>query len=281
MISIRLVQTEKEYRAVEDLQCEVWGINDDVEVVPYHLLLTAQENGGLVLGAFHTTPSQESLVGFVFGFVGLTPQGHVKHCSHMAGVTPSYQNQNIGHQLKLAQRQHALAQGIDLVTWTFDPLQSRNAYFNLHKLGVVCRSYRRNLYGNLDDALSGGLPSDRFKAEWHIATNRVANRLAGDRPGLSLATLQGEGIPLLKGELRHGLLCPPVAVPRFGDKRLLVQIPTHFQDIKSSDLSVARNWLEHMRAVFENAFSAGYMVTDHLYENGQSFYLIEKGEMPG
>jgi predicted GNAT superfamily acetyltransferase len=280
MISIRLVQTEEEYRAVEDLQREVWGINDDVEVVPYHLLLTAQENGGLVLGAFHTATRKESLVGFVFGFVGLSPQGHVKHCSHMAGVAPSHQNQNIGYQLKLAQRQHALAQGIDLVTWTFDPLQSRNAYFNLHKLGVVCRSYRRDLYGNLDDALSGGLPSDRFKAEWHIATDRVAGRLSGDRPGPALATLLGERVPLLKGERRDGLLHPPTPIPRFSDDRILVQIPIHFQNIKSCDLSVAHHWLEHMRAVFESAFADGYVATDHLYENGQSFYLIEKGETP-
>ena len=114
---IRPIRTHREYRAVEQLQHEIWGL-EKVEIVPDHLLLTAQKNGGLVLGAFAASQGGESnlLVGFVFGFVGLSSSGQVKHCSHIAGVKPAYQNQNLGYQLKLAQRQHVLSQGLDLIT---------------------------------------------------------------------------------------------------------------------------------------------------------------------
>lgn len=276
-IEIRPIKTEAEYRAAEDLQRVVWGMADGVEVVPYHLLLTAQENGGVVLGAFDRVQGTEQLVGFVFGFAGLSPEGHVKHCSHMAGVVPGRQDKNIGYRLKLAQREHVLAQGIDLATWTFDPLQSRNAYFNFHKLGVVCKTYRRNLYGELADALSGGMPTDRFKVEWHVGTDLVAGRLSGAWPGFSLPALLAQGVPLLEGVLRDDLLCPPEAMPRFEGQHVLVQIPSSIAAIKARDMGAARAWVDHMRAVFETAFALGYVAVDCLYEEGQSVYLLERG----
>ena len=109
---IRPIQTHREYRAVEQLQREVWGL-EEVEVVPDHLLLTAHKNGGLVLGAYDTSSGDEGgqMIGFVFGFVGLSSDGSAKHCSHMTGVAPDCQNQNLGYHLKMAQREHVLAHG--------------------------------------------------------------------------------------------------------------------------------------------------------------------------
>ena len=178
MIEIRLVQGDAEYLAVEEVQRLAWGLAE-VEVVPTHLLITAQKNGGLVLGAFEPqADGGQRMVGFVFGFAGLTGTGRLKHCSHMAGVVPERQGRNIGYRLKLAQREQVLALGIDLVTWTFDPLESRNARLNFHKLGVVCNTYLRHLYGAMRDELNAGLVSDRFQVDWHIC-QRPRRRPAG------------------------------------------------------------------------------------------------------
>ena len=187
-ITIRPIETHAEYHALEQLQRDVWTL-PDVEVVPLHVLLTAAKNGGLLLGAF----DGERLVGFVFGFPGLTPEGRLKHCSHMAGVHPDYRDRGLGYSLKLAQREHVLAQGIDLITWTFDPLETRNASLNFHKLGAVCNTYIPNLYGEMRDGLNAGLPSDRFQVDWWIASERVAQRLA--EPPLQLPSASAFRLP--------------------------------------------------------------------------------------
>jgi len=280
-VEIRPIQTHDEYRAVERLQREVWRLEGMMEVVPDHLLLTAQRNGGLVLGAFESLPEEgERLIGFVFGFVGLSPDGRVKHCSHIAGVASARRSQNVGYRLKLAQRQHVLAQGMELITWTFDPLESRNSRLNFHKLGVTCNTYLRNLYGSMRDGLNVGLFSDRFQVEWHIASGHVTDRLRDDWVGLSLSVLLAEGVPILNRPLPGELPRPPrTLLPLEGDM-LLVQIPAHFQVIKSADLGLARAWREHTRALFEAAFAEGYTVVDLLFENEQSCYLLRKDWRP-
>lgn len=296
-IQIRLIQNHEEYRAVEQVQREVWNLLD-VDIVPDHLLLTIQKNGGLVLGAFDVPPGQVTgpLIGFVFGFPGLLPDGRVKHCSHMAGVAPAYQNQNVGYRLKLAQREWVLAQGLELITWTFDPLESRNGYLNFHKLGVVCRTYMRDVYGQMRDGLNVSLPSDRFLVEWYIASAHVARRLEGGKvlpsptPGArwpevagaggevhsSLAALQAAGVPLVNRPLPGELPRPPQMTLPLEGERLLIQIPSHFQALKAADMQLAIAWRLHTRAVFEAAFAAGYIATDLLFEDGQSCYLLQK-----
>jgi predicted GNAT superfamily acetyltransferase len=278
-IAIRPIETHAEYRAVEHLQREIWGL-EEAEVVPDHLLLTAHKNGGLVLGAFQPGPAGEEMVGFVFGFPGLTPEGGLKHCSHMAGVAPACQNQNLGYRLKLAQRQHVLAQGIPLITWTFDPLESRNAFLNFRKLGGACRTYLRDLYGSMRDALNVALPSDRFEVEWHIASRHVRDRLEGSRGGPSLAALRAAGASLLNPPLPGDPLRPAESpCPETGE-RLLIQIPAHFQAIKAADMELARAWRLHTRDLFETLFAGGYTVTDMLFEAGQSYYLLEQDWRP-
>ena len=275
-IRIRAIRSHDEYRAVEQLQREVWGL-EEVEVVPDHLLLPAQKNGGLVLGAFDASSGNEEgqLVGFVFGFVGLSPTGEVKHCSHMTGVAPAYQNQNLGYRLKLAQREHVLAQALDVITWTFDPLESRNAALNFRKLGATCQTYLRDLYGSMRDALNVALPSDRFRVDWHITSTHVADRLWG-----SPTSLCSEDATLLNRPLPGDPLRPAnVSVPIRG-ARLLIQIPADFQAVKTVDMGLARAWRLHTRALFEAVIAEGYVVTDLLFEDGQSFYLLDKGWTP-
>lgn len=285
-IEIRPIQTHAEYRAVEELQRAVWRL-DAAETVPTHLLLTAHKNGGLLLGAFARSPagSGEQLVGFVFGFLGASQPapGRLKHCSHMAGVHPDYRDQNLGYRLKLAQRQHVLAQGIDLITWTFDPLESRNAHLNFHKLGAVSRTYLPNLYGDMRDGLNASLPSDRLQVEWPIASQRVARRLHGESQpaGAALAELRAAGVAALNEPLAGGgdLLRPsPVLAPDSLPARpagVLLCVPRTFQAIKAADMSLAAAWRLHTRALFEAAFAGGYVATDFLLEGDRGYYLLE------
>jgi predicted GNAT superfamily acetyltransferase len=280
-VDIRPIRTQAEYRAVEQLQREAWGL-EEVEIVPDHLLVTAQKNGGLVLGAFNAglADENEGLVGFVFGFAGLSPGRQVKHCSHMAAVVPAYQDQNLGYRLKLAQREHVLAQGLNLITWTFDPLESRNASLNFHKLGTLCRTYVRDLYGRMRDALNVALPSDRFEVEWHIASSHVKDRIANTGQSRSLSQLQAAGVPLLNRPFPGDPPRPIDYIPSIEGERLLIEIPAYFQAIKAKDLQLARAWRLHTRALFEAAFERAYVVTDLLFQAGHSYYLLEKDWTP-
>ncbi len=173
---IRLLDTAKDLTAVESLQCLVWPGND-LEIVPVHMLLAIVHGGGLAIGAF----DNDILVGFAFGFPGIdiTSQGlQYRHCSHMAGVHPDYRDTGIGFKLKRAQWQMVRQQGCDRITWTYDPLQSRNANLNIAKLGAVCNTYRPNYYGELRDGLNVGLPTDRFQVDWWVNSTRVERRLS-------------------------------------------------------------------------------------------------------
>jgi len=175
-----------------------------------------------------------------------------------------------------------LAQGIDLITWTFDLLESRNARLNCHKLGATCKTYLRNLYGNMRDGLNAGLPSDRLQVDWHVASAQVVGRLRDGWVGTSLSALLAEGVPILNRALPGGEDLPRPSqkvLPVEGD-RLLIQIPARFQAIKLADLELARAWREHTRVLFEAAFTAGYTIVDLLFEDGQSCYLLKKDWTP-
>src|SRR5574342_498719 len=173
---IKILETPEDMPAVEALQRAVWP-GSETDVVPAHVFIAAIHNGGLLLGAF----VEDQLIGFVFGFPGLetSPDGpRAKHCSHMMGILHGYRDSGIGSALKRAQWQMVRHQGLDHITWTYDPLLSRNAYLNITKLGAVCSIYRRSEYGEMRDGLNAGLPSDRFQVDWWVHTRRVERRLS-------------------------------------------------------------------------------------------------------
>ena len=281
--NIRLLETIEEMSAVEALQREVWP-DSETDVIPAHLLITAAHNGGVVLGAF----VDEKIVGCVFGFPGLesTPDGpRPKHCSHIAGVHPDYRDSGVGFALKRAQWQIVRHQGLDHVTWTYDPLLSRNARLNIARLGAVCSTYRRSEYGAMRDGLNAGLPSDRFQVDWWINTRRVERRLSKRaRPPLSLSHLARVGVHPLYS-LPTGpdnWPRPPQDVPAFEAQLIAAEIPADFMTLKSAELSLARDWRFFTREFFEKAFAQGYIVTDFVFDKGEnsprSFYILTDGE---
>ena len=278
-ISIERVTGIQSFHRCEELQRLVWGM-DDTSVVSLHLLLTAQKNGGLVLGAFD---EQGTMVGFVFGFLGMTSQGQIKHCSHMAGVLPEYQGQQIGYRLKLAQREHVLTQGLDLATWTYDPLEGTNASLNIGKLGVICRTYLPDVYGDTGIQLHLGLPTDRFEIEWWVRSRRVAERLASRHGKLTLDKALDMGAERVNRTESNGrgLLRSERGDRAPGAKAVLVEIPADFQAIKSADMGLAREWRVQTREIFLECFGAGYVATDFISEvqgkQRHNFYLLQRG----
>ena len=277
-IEIRPVKTQEEYHDVERLQREIWGAQD-IEIIGFETLMTAHKNGGVMLGAFDIVEDREQMVGFVFGFVGLTADGRVKHCSHVAGALPAYRDRGVGYALKLRQREIVLAQGIDLITWTFDPLESRNARFNFHKLGATCRVYLRNLYGAMRDAMNAGLPSDRFQVDWRIADPRVEARLWDERvdatPPSPFSLLMADGVPTINPLVASESLLSSEEVGTLPE-RLLVEIPSDFQSLKAADKDLALDWRLRTRNLFEETFAKGYVATDLLLDGGRSYYLLER-----
>ena len=185
-IAVRSCTSVSEFQRMVELQKRVWNYSD-LDVVPSHLFVVAAESGGQVLGAF----LDERLVGFTLAYAGEKGGKPYLH-SHFAAVLPEYRDLGVGRELKLAQREQALERGIERIEWTFDPLQPRNAYFNICRLGAICRHYLPDLYGTTSSPLHAGLPTDRLLAEWWLESPRVEDLLAGRDTNFALVSRASE-----------------------------------------------------------------------------------------
>ena len=275
---IRLLERPEEMSSVEVLQALVWP-GPDMDVVPKDMLLAVIHNGGLAIGSF----VGDALVGVVFGFPGFypTPDGpRLKHHSHLLAVHPDWRSKGAGFALKRAQWQMVRKQGIDRITWTYDPLLSRNAHLNIIRLGAVCNTYLRSEYGEMRDGLNFGLPSDRFQVDWWLNTKRVERRLGRrSRSPLTLEHYRTAEAALLSARTdRDGLPRPPEGPHPLAGTLLLIEIPPDIQALKAADLPLARDWRFYGREIFEEAFTAGYLVTDFVHDEGRSYYVLTHGE---
>jgi predicted GNAT superfamily acetyltransferase len=175
-ITIRNCQGLEELEACVALQKEVWRF-DDIDLIPLRMFVVSQKIGGQVLGAFEGS----ELVGFTFSIPG-SRSGHAYLHSHMLAVRENWRNSGLGRSLKLAQREEALQRGFELIEWTFDPLEIKNAHLNLARLGAIARRYSPNHYGHSSSPLQGGLPTDRLSAEWWLKSRRVVDLLDKKQP---------------------------------------------------------------------------------------------------
>lgn len=286
-IVIRELASIEEYTAVEMIQRVSWGMSE-VDIIPGHAIHAMQHSGAALLGAFDGA----RLVGFAFGILGTqdTPgridqvaAARLKMYSVIAGVLPEYQQQNVGFRLKMAQRDFCLRIGVRLITWTYDPLESLNARFNIGKLGAVCRHYLRHFHGDMSGR-NAGLQTDRFDVEWWVTSHRAEARANRKWRPLSRETLMAGGA-LLVNEAEFdaaGLPVPPRNYISRPSNLMLVEIPANFQAVKQADLELARQWRAHTRDIFEAMFASGFLVTDfvaHQDSAGQhSYYLLTHGD---
>ena len=178
-VKIRVCTTLKEFEDCVELQQEVWGFSD-LDLVPLRMFSVASKIGGQVIGAYEG----DRMVGYALAIPG-NRNGHLYLHSHMLAVAASHQNQGLGRKIKLFQREEAIPRGFELMEWTFDPLEIKNAYFNLVRLGAIARRYNINQYGITSSPLQGFLPTDRLVAEWWLTSKRVTSLLStGELPAI-------------------------------------------------------------------------------------------------
>jgi len=247
-LMIRALTTPEDFAACEELQVAVWGFAER-EVVSAHTQTFIAASGGIILGAF---APDEGLVGFALGFPGLTADGKPKHASHMVGVRTEWRARGVGAQLKWAQRDAALRQGLDLITWTFDPLGAANAHFNFATLGAVSRTYAVEFYGPMRDAINRGLPSDRCVVEWWLRSPRVERRRNDE------AAPPTRGLPRLEWFDARG--APQQPTPIAPDAAaLLLPLPRdfHARAREAPETAVALRLAS--RPIFQRLFADGYI----------------------
>jgi len=242
MIEIRALTEREDLKSAVRLQRQIWGF-EDVDLIPLRLFVVASKIGGQVYGAFDGA----HMIGFCMSIPGLKPGGRTYLHSHMLGVLADYRNTGVGRMLKLTQRDDALARGIDLIEWTFDPLEIKNAFFNMERLGAIVRRYVPNQYGTTSSPLHGGLPTDRCIAEWWIWSPRVK------------AILEGRSFQTNPVEMR-------------------IAIPSDIAAIRSKDPACARQIQQKASEQFRAAFDGGLAVIGFEKTEQAGTYLLGKWE---
>ncbi|MGA2270402.1 MAG: GNAT family N-acetyltransferase [Bryobacteraceae bacterium] len=240
VIEIRQLFQPAEFEDVFGLQQDIWGFAD-ADLLPVRFLIVVCEVGGHVFGAYHG----DRMVGFCFAVPGIGPDARPYLHSHMLGVLPPCQDAGIGRRLKLRQRDDALARGIELIKWTFDPLELKNAFFNIERLGAIVRRYAENQYGTTSSPLHGGLPTDRCVAEWWIDSPRVRAILAGE------------------------------AVARRREEAERIVFPVGIAQMRSQDPGRAREIQKTNGEKFQRAFERGLAVTGFERSETQGAYCLE------
>jgi chorismate synthase len=264
-VVIRDIETIAEIQLVEELQKDVWGV-PDIEVVPMSQLVAAIHAGGVLLGAL----DGDVLAGFAYGFVA-KENGKIAHHSHMVGVRSEYRSLDLGFRLKAAQRERVLGQGIELMSWTFDPLQSMNAHFNFGKLGVVADLYFVDFYGSNAHSFLHQNGTDRLWVTWRLTDERVIERIekqaVADKPA---------NLPKL-------VECGLDDVPTFDESielashdRVAVEIPADITAIEEHDPMLAASWRQVTRSAFTRALGSGYFVEDFFRGDRAGAYVLTK-----
>jgi predicted GNAT superfamily acetyltransferase len=275
-VIIRDLQSIADLEQAETVEREVWGLVDR-DVMPLALMIATKEAGSVWVGAF----DGPKLAGFAFGFLGMEA-GHVTLHSHMLAVRAPYRDLDLGYKLKLAQRDRTLAMRVSEMTWTFDPLQSRNAHLNFDKLGVVSDIYKVDFYGPETSSVLHQNGTDRLWVRWPLASRRVRDRLQGKeyRPEVldafsrlqPLVQFNGDGKPL-RNDLATAL----------ARQRIAIQIPSDIGAVEQKDPGLAREWREATRWAFTEALRGGFFVAEFARtvrgKQGPGNYLLEKGSV--
>jgi predicted GNAT superfamily acetyltransferase len=241
-IQARALTRHDEFREAVRLQQEIWGFAD-AELLPLRLFVVATKVGGQAYGAY----DGDRMVGFCLAIPGLKPGGGYYLHSHMLGVRDEYRNSGVGRMLKLVQREDALARGIELIEWTFDPLEIKNAYFNMERLGAIVRRFLPNQYGTTSSHLHAGLPTDRLVAEWWLASERAK------------AAIEGRAFERPPAEAR-------------------ISVPANIAALRVADPRQARAIQAGIGEQFKDYFGCGLAVIGFERTPGEGVYLIGKWE---
>jgi predicted GNAT superfamily acetyltransferase len=271
MITLRDLHSLDDCRIVVDLEKAIWGYSDPEDLVPAIMLFLCAKRGGiLILAEDAGTP-----VGFAFSMASIV-DGKPAQWSHMMGVVPGTRTQGLGRQLKLAQRERALAMGIELIEWTFDPLQAINAHLNFAKLGGIASTYAENIYGDSSSVLHRGTPTDRLILEWWIQRPHVERRIAAD--GLIARDSRVSQAPVLNElSARDPWDVPGETTVPAEAERVMIRVPARFSEMQAQEPALAQAWRMQTRELFTSCFARGYRAVDFLKDDRQGgAYLLAK-----
>jgi predicted GNAT superfamily acetyltransferase len=270
---IRPLTTLEECRAVASLEKLVWGYTDSEDVVPPPILIVSIKRGGILLGAFD---EDGVMNGFVYSLPAVK-DGRITQWSHMLGVAPGARGEGLGLRLKLAQREHAMRDGIELIEWTYDPLQTLNAHFNFARLGVVVENYEENIYGESASPLHRGTPTDRFVAQWRLTAPHVERRISSSTAPLMRDSSVMSAV-LVNPSVEGGDWLEPgeLALEHDGARRLLVEIPARFTEMQERRPDLALAWRLATRRIFQTYFARGFRAVDFFLssDRGRGQYLL-------
>ena len=273
-IGIRDLKSIDDLSQLKGVEKQVWGMADE-DALPLTLAIACKAAGNIFVGAF----DKEKLIGFAFGFLG-REHGQTTIHSHMLAVLDAYRHLDLGSRLKQAQRERAMAMGVHEMTWTFDPLQSRNAHFNFSKLGVVSETYKVDFYGPETSSKLHQNGTDRLWVRWMLNSRRVRDRLAGKNARSETLDALKLLAPLVRFDPSGKPACGDVA-EALGRQRLSIEIPDDILEVERSDMGLAREWRETTRGAFREALKAGFLVTEFCRsirgQQGPGAYLLRKG----
>ena len=266
-IVIRELTTLDDFQQCVEIQKQVWGFDDPYDIVPLPLLLVSQRHEGVVLGGF----AGDRMIGFVYSLPGIY-HGHKLQWSHMLAVVPEYRNSDIGYRLKMSQYQMSQERGYQYIEWTYDPLESKNAYFNLNKLGCIAKEYEVNIYGETSSPLHMGMPTDRLVAHWLI-------------PPLNKESIDTDRLPEPPALITHCRSDQEVLLIEGADLKatgqfLFIEIPPEIQVLKLYSQKAAMDWRMQTRAIFQHYLESGYVVYSFFHwkktRPNRSFYILKK-----
>src|SRR5580698_10146073 len=290
-ISIRDLKSIDDLNQLKVVEKEVWGMADD-DALPLTLAIACKAAGHIFVGAFDHVKDKddkgrdkdkEKLVGFAFGFLGLEP-GQITLHSHMLAVLDAYRHLDLGSRLKQAQRERAMAMGVHEMTWTYDPLQSRNAHFNFSKLGVVSDTYKVDFYGPETSSMLHRNGTDRLWVRWLLGSRRVRDRISGSGKSSRAETL--DALRLLAPLVRFDGKGRPVRAElgeALARERVSIEIPGDILAVEAADMGLAREWREATRWAFRESLKAGFYVSECCRslrgQQGPGAYLLQKGNL--
>jgi predicted GNAT superfamily acetyltransferase len=279
-IVIRDLKSIDDLSQLKAVEKEVWGMADE-DTLPLTLAIACKAAGNIFVGAFDKDNNKEKLIGFAFGFLGCE-HGQTTIHSHMLAVLDAYRHLDLGSRLKQSQRERAMAMGVHEMTWTYDPLQSRNAHFNFSKLGVVSDTYKVDFYGPETSSMLHQNGTDRLWVRWMLNSRRVRDRLAGKSTTARAETL--DTLRLLAPLVRFD----PSGKPARADlaeslarQRVSIEIPGDILEVERTDMGLAREWRDATRWAFREAVKAGFVVTEFCRsirgQQGPGAYLLQRG----
>ena len=272
MIRLRDLHTLDECKVIVDLEKAIWGYSDPEDLVPAIMLFLSAKRGGMLILA---ETEEGTPVGFAYSMASIV-DGKPAQWSHMMGVVPGIRQQGLARTLKLAQRDRTLAMGLDLIEWTFDPLQAVNAHLNFAKLGVISTTYAENIYGSSSSVLHRGTPTDRLIVEWWVRRPHVERRISAG-PFIARDNAVGAAPVLNELSSRDPWDMPAETTLPPDEDRVLIRVPARFTDMQGADPALAQAWRAQTRELFTSCFARGYRAVDFFKDDaGGGAYLLAK-----